>query len=215
MRYEGREEQLHLIIYSAVCWMSLCILVETTLSFKSLTKKKSHDVKNRILSIIHGLYCLILSGYQLVKEQSTYAQKSTELQHFIVLTSMGYFIYDFLACEYLKISSLGLVIHHSLAIGGYASCEYFDNSTISLMGLFQAEISNAPMHLRAILRTFGMRYTKSYELLELFYMVFYIVARGIFMSHLIYTTFLNNEIPLLLRITGTSLWIQSIYYIRE
>ena len=132
MRYESREEQLHLIIYSAVAWMSLCILVESLFTFKTLSKKKAHDLKNRIVSIIHGLYSLSLSAYHLYHDQPSYIQKSTELQHFIVLTSIGYFVYDFIACQYYNISDLGLVVHHSLAIGGYVACEYYNNSTISL-----------------------------------------------------------------------------------
>jgi hypothetical protein len=36
----------------------------------------------------------------------------------------------------------------------------------SLGGLFVAEVSNFPMHLRVILRNFGRRYTKSYEYSE-------------------------------------------------
>jgi len=215
MRYEERQDQLQLILYSAVSWMSICLLIETTISFKFLSKKKAHDLKNRIVSIIHGLYCLILTGYHLFYDQPSYTQQSSDMQHFIVLTSMGYFVYDFIACEFLGISDIGVVVHHSLAIAGYASCEYYGNATMSLVGLFLAEVSNAPMHARAILRTLGKRYTKLYELFELIYLTFYIVARGIFITKMIYDCILISEIPILLRITGLGLWVQSVYYIRE
>ena len=123
--------------------MSLCLLVEAAFSFKHLTKKKEHDTKNRMVAILHGLYGLIMSGYHLLNERPSYIEKSTDLQHFIVLTSMGYFIYDFLACEFLGISDIGLVVHHSLAIAGYAACEYYEISTISIGNILNFQIVNS------------------------------------------------------------------------
>lgn len=37
-------------------------------------------------------------------------------------------------------------------------------------GLFYAEISNVPMHLRMLLKVTGLRYTKIYEANEIAYM---------------------------------------------
>ena len=59
----------------------------------------------------------------------------------------------------------------------------------SLGGLFVAEVSNLPMHLRVIFRNYNLRYTQGYEFFEnlylgilLFNSVLYILARGIICS---------------------------------
>jgi hypothetical protein len=71
------------------------------------------------------------------------------------------------------------------------------------------------MHLRSILRSFGKRYTGLYEVLDTMYINFYMISRGLFMTLVVYETTLNSEIPLLLRFTCVSLWLQSVYYIYE
>lgn len=215
MEFESTEYKVVFFIGSVLVWSAICVLVESTISFKSLTPKQDHDVKNRIVSILHGTLTLILAGYSLFVDKTGYTDPNTDVQHFAILTSMGYFLYDLIACVYYDISDRALWIHHSLAMFGYFTCVYYNNSTLSMVGLFYAELSNPPMHLRAIFRSFGMRYTISYELCDIAYIVIYIIARGVFITYAIYQTLLNGEIPFLLRFTCFSLWAQSVYFMNE
>mmetsp|Transcript_11224 Transcript_11224/g.1739 ORF Transcript_11224/g.1739 Transcript_11224/m.1739 type:complete len:104 (+) Transcript_11224:125-436(+) len=76
---------------------------------------------------------------------------------------------------------MGLYIHHTLAISGYVvGIFYTYGATDGIWGLFFAEISNFPMHLRAIFRQVGLKYTKMYEFTELSYIIIYSLSRGIF-----------------------------------
>lgn len=66
---------------------------------------------------------------------------------------------------------MGLIVHHGLCLLGFGSAIWFDYGGIdSITGLFVAEISNFPMHLRVIFRNFGLRYTRAYELSENIYL---------------------------------------------
>jgi len=97
------------------------------------------------------------------------------------LASTAYFITDAIACTNFGLADGGLYLHHSLAIGGYVSgilATY--GATDGIWGIFYAEISNLPMHLRAIVKNLGFRYTRLYETLEIIYIVVYSIARGIF-----------------------------------
>jgi hypothetical protein len=215
MEFDTTENKIVFFVGSCLVWSAICAFVESTITFKSLVPKMDHDVKNRFVSIMHGLLTLFLSGYSIFVDRSAYTDKNSDVQHFALLVSMGYFVYDFIACNYYDISDRSLVIHHSLAIFGYFMSEYYDNSTISMAGLFYAEISNSFMHLRAILRAFGKRYTLAYEAFDLAYIVVYVISRGIFVTVVVYETILVSDIPLLLRLTCTALWIQSLFFIVE
>jgi len=90
-----------------------------------------------------------------------------------------------------------------------------NNATTGLMGLFFAEISNFPMHFRAVLRTLKMRYTNLYETAEGLYIVLYILARGFGCTYLVITAVPVSETPLAIRLTCIGLWMQSLYFIYE
>ena len=215
MEFESTEYKIVFFVGSCLVWSAICVFIEGTISFKALTPKLDHDVKNRFVSIIHGLLTMCLAGYSLFVDRTGYTDKNTDVQHFALLVSMGYFVYDFIACNYYDISDNSLVIHHSLAIFGYFVCIYYNNSTLSMCGLFYAELSNSFMHFRSILRAFGRRYTQLYEALDTAYMVTYIIARGGFITYVIYEAILISEIPFLLRFTCFALWAQSVYFIKE
>jgi hypothetical protein len=64
-----------------------------------------------------------------------------------------------------------LVIHHVFCILGFGFAVYCGYGAIdSIGGLFVAEVSNFPMHMRVILRNFNLKNTKSYELAENIYL---------------------------------------------
>jgi hypothetical protein len=88
-----------------------------------------------------------------------------------VIVSLSYIIYDLVACYYYDLFDGGLLIHHVLCILGYGSGLINTNgSIISVAGIYYAEASNLPMHLRMIVRNAGLRYSSSYELFENLYL---------------------------------------------
>ena len=62
---------------------------------------------------------------------------------------------------------MSLVMHHTFVLLGYGSALMnVHGAYASILGLFFAEISNFPMHFRIILRTYDLKFTKLYELME-------------------------------------------------
>jgi len=158
---------------------------------------------------------MVFAGYSLFHDQPAYAANNSGVQHFVLLASMGYFIYDLFACIYYNIWDRALVIHHFLCIFGYLVSEYTGTSTLSMCGIFYGEISNLFMHVRAMLRLAGRKHTRFYEMMEMIYMTTYIIARGGFITKINYDTALISEIPFLLRFACLSLWTQSLIFIKE
>ena len=72
---------------------------------------------------------------------------------------------------------------------------------IIIGGLFLSEVSNFPMHFRIILRSFGLRYTLIYELIEIIYLFLYLVARGVCTPILLtWKCIISENTPLMVKI---------------
>lgn len=146
---------------------------------------------------------------------SLFSEPNSEYETFIVMLSLSYCIYDFVACLYFGLADAGLVIHHTLCVLGFGSAILEGYGAIDgIGGLAVAEISNFPMHLRVILRNYGLKYTKSYEFFENTYLLTYILARGLFCPfYLLLPSLQSFNSPILVKIICFSITAQSFYYI--
>ena len=81
----------------------------------------------------------------------------------ITMFSLAYSVYDLLACIYYGLADAGLYIHHLCCAVGFGTAVFSGYGAIDgIGGLFIAEASNFPMHLRCILRNYKLKYTKAY-----------------------------------------------------
>jgi len=72
------------------------------------------------------------------------------------------------------------------------------------------------MHLRMIVKQFGLRYTRLYETLELIYMATYMISRGIFIPFTLVIDCVKAELcPIIVKVICVGLFLQSVFYIFE
>jgi hypothetical protein len=185
------------------------------LNDKHLPREDWLDLRNRIVSIIHGTAIMFLSGYNTYFAHSACGEKNTNFETFLLQFSDGYFLYDLLAMAYLGILDKSMLIHHSICIGGLTGGLITKTSAdILVSALFLTEISNPAMHFRVILRLLGLRYTKAYEVAEYTYMILYIFGRVGLGLPVLYRTWVCPTNHIIVKLMGTSLIAQSLYYIR-
>jgi len=133
MRLETLEDKLTFFCGATVAWFVLYTFVNYNLELPAkIGKRKADDLKNRVVSIVHGLFALVVSGYHIYRDNPQYAEPATPIQHIILLTSCAYFIYDFIACVYYGLADTGLVLHHAMCLVGMVSCEMMNNCTTGL-----------------------------------------------------------------------------------
>ena len=105
--------------------------------------------------------------------------------------AVGYFIYDFLAMAYYGLLDSTMIIHHGICISGMSAPLTVGLSANHVVrGMLVAEVSNPFMHVRCILKHYGLRYTLSYETMEIAFMIIYINSRIILGCHLVSLTVL-------------------------
>ena len=81
------------------------------------------------------------------------------------------------------------------------------------MGLFVAEVSNPPMHMRIMLKHIGLRYSRSYEVAELCYFTFFFIGRMVIGQPAVYVTMVCEHLNLLAKIVCLGVLAQSFQFL--
>lgn len=154
------------------------IYISNRIVRKRLGKFEIKDTQNRIVSLIHGMMCIVLAIYDITYVALPCGSPNTKIQNFTITMNIGYFIYDAFVMDYLGLLNWAISIHHFIwVIGIYLSLCFDASASEILAGLFVGEISNPVMHLRLILRNFGYKDTKIYHFIEYCFILIYIYYR--------------------------------------
>mmetsp|Transcript_32947 Transcript_32947/g.50382 ORF Transcript_32947/g.50382 Transcript_32947/m.50382 type:complete len:174 (-) Transcript_32947:55-576(-) len=122
-------------------------------------------------------------------------------------------MYDFLAMAYFGLLDGAMVLHHSICIFGFtASLVTGLGANFTIMGLYVTEVSNTFMHMRVILKHYGLRYTKSYEAMEISFILLYIYGRILLAPSLTWNTSMCNSNHMFTRAASLGLFFQSVYF---
>ena len=151
------------------------------------SKADNLDLRNRIVSIIHGTSALGAGAYHFIQGGAECGVLNTSLQRAVLCFSLSYFTYD-LVCMWIEgILDKAMMIHHPLCLLGLFIPLYENISGMECMlAIFLSEISNPMMHIRQILRISGRRYTKAYEITEVTFISLYFYARFIAIGPVVY-----------------------------
>ena len=76
------------------------------------------DTRNRMVSFIHGLFCIAVSMYSALTENTYCGTPTTSIEYMLMTTSCGYFAYDFMAMAYFGLLDFDMTVHHMLCIAG-------------------------------------------------------------------------------------------------
>lgn len=197
-----------------IMWSGFYLLIHNVLK-SDKNFKINLDVKNRIVSICHGSLSFLFSLYFIYLNGINFEHEIDQFSVQIVALSLGYFVYDLIACLYFGLWDSKLIIHHALAMAGFGYSLLSGNGIFAgVLGLALGESSNFPMHLRSICKEIGLRHTKLYETADLMYLGIYILFRGIFSPVLCTMCFFSKSTPWMVWFVFFGLTLQSMFFIR-
>lgn len=210
----NKQELFQAFLISFIGWNLLNLIVlSLPIPDKHLPRAEMLDLRNRMVSFVHGSIILFLSGYNTYFVYSQCGEPNTHFEEILLNFSLGYFLYDLLAMWVLGILDRSMLIHHTICISGLIFAVFTNYGGESIVSaLFVTEISNPAMHVRVILKHLGLRYTKAYEVTEYSYMVLYLIGRLIGGTAIVIRTWSCAASPLVVKITGTGLLLQSIHF---
>ena len=134
----------------------------------------------------------------------------------MIYWSVGYMFYDFFAMAYYGLLDKAMTFHHWLCIFGMSyPLTYGMSANYIVMGMFVAEISNPPMHIKGILRVYGSRYTKCYEAMEISFLMLYIFGRILNGTSLVWLTCTCKDNAYIVKASSIGLLIQSYIFVPQ
>lgn len=117
-------------------------------------------------------------------------------------------MYDFTAMAYYGMLDFAMSFHHwTCIIGMSLPLTYGLSGNYIVLGMYIAEISNPFMHVRCVLRSYGLRYTKSYELMEILFMMLYIYGRLIIGPYIVWSTVTCESNHFIVRLASVGLLV--------
>lgn len=199
--------------YFVVLWTILYIVVHNVFRFTKV-RATDLDIKNRIVSIMHGTLSFLFSSIFIYYVGIDFDLPIDMLSTKLVSLSLGYFIYDLIACLWFGLWDSKLIIHHVLAICGFSFPFFIGRGIFSgIIGLMLAESSNFPMHFRVILKQMGYRHTRIYEVFDNMYLFIYMVARGVVLPIFCVMSFFSKETHLITSFIFLAMTLQSFQFI--
>jgi len=164
-----------------------------------LSKFDDLDTRNRIGAATHGLTLFFFGANFYYRFPGSCGDPNSDYAKRMIYFSVGYFQYDFWAMVYFGLVDSAMTMHHWACIFGMSiPLTYGMSANYIVKGMFVAEASNSFMHIRSILRAFGLRYTKLYEFMDISFMIFYLFFRLIIGVPLYYEVFMcehNHIVP--------------------
>lgn len=207
------EYQILRMLRIFLMWNAIYMIIHFTIQTK-LKKLTELDIKNRIISIMHGLLSFGLSAAYIIQHGIDLESPFDYFSSGIICLSFGYFLYDLLACLFFGIWDSKLIIHHFLCVVGLFALLWWRKGLFACVaGLFLAEASNLPMHVRCICRNFGLKHTRLCEYSETLYMIIYVFFRGVLAPILCVLTFMSPSTPILIALVLLGILVQSYFFI--
>jgi hypothetical protein len=179
-------------------------------------KKFTNDIHNRLPSMIHSSFTIIVGGYRLFFTEINIEAPNLLLDEICCCFSCGYFMFDSLSMIFLNLMEPAIGVHHLAGIMCYFPILYTGyGGCITLCSFLWTEIGNPSMHARIILKQWGLRHTKLYEVLEVFYITTYMFCRGIMWSPIVWASVFSTNIPKITAYAGVFLLFQSYHFMTK
>lgn len=195
--------------------LSLWSVLYFTLSSK--WPQYGYEWSCRLVSAIHAVLVTCLSAYcGFVQGPWPFTDPggpTTPLQYVTVVTSMGYFIFDFCWCIYFSTEGPTMLCHHVVSIFGLSIClvtEYYGTELIAL--IFGSEITNPLLQLRWFLRKFGYQDTVIAECVDVAFILGFTCIRMGVGTYLMICYNAMDHIPFHIKCGGVVFYIISVAF---
>ena len=167
------------MIFGSSTVFTFLFMVLTWILHLKIKPKDLADIQNRIVSTIHGLFCIwfcsteLLQGIEFGVQMSPFQEAGLNIK-------VGYFIYDTICMYIYGIYDRFIMYHHFLGIFPTLYLLTLPNIGSEFMcGLFLLEITTPCLHTKNIMKLLNQRDTKIYLIAEMAYIFTFFLSRFI------------------------------------
>ncbi|XP_066306021.1 uncharacterized protein [Miscanthus floridulus] len=202
---------------NVVSWVASGVVLWSTafLLVRALFPKRSYDFCNRAVSTMHAVAAVCLASLSVADWSCPVcplAAASSPRQMRALAVTLAYMVYDAACCHLNGDTRLDNTVHHLVSIVGIgAGLAYQRCGTEEVACLFITEISSPLLHLREMLKEFGVRDTDLNLLVDVLFAVTFSVARMGFGPYITYVT-VTADNPILIKAMASGLQLVSAYW---
>ena len=201
-----------LLILLSSTGFSIAFLIVLYFFDLPIQKPKLLDIKNRIVSSIHGLFCIWFS-IKCLLEDNELGSPTTSFQNTVITISVGYFIYDTISMLAYGLYDRSILIHHLLIVSFATVILQTNYGGIEMVYMyFLGEITNPLLQMKSCLKALDQRDTKLYLLFEISYLVCFCIFRLGFGAPFFFSVILSDKIGIYSKAFLISGSVLSVYW---
>lgn len=163
-----------------------------------------------LLSVIMCLYCAFLVGPW---PFDVLGEKNTPLQTLCIVVTVGYFLFDFSWCVYMRTEGIDMLLHHVTSICGLVLSLYLERSGAEMIAtIFGSEVSNPSLQVRWFLRETRNYETRLAKLNDIIFILLFLCIRIGLGARLLVCTMASSKPRALVKLGGVALYSLSVVW---
>lgn len=196
---------------------SFCLWISLYYVLCIVNKRCSLEWNCRMLTVCHGLlsvimcmYCAFLVGPW---PFDALGEKNTPLQTLCIVVTLGYFLFDFSWCIYMRTEGIDMLLHHVTSICGLVLSLYLERSGSEIIAtIFGSEVSNPSLQVRWFLRETGNYETRLAKLNDIVFILLFLCIRIGLGARLFVCTMASAKTTAFVKLGGAALYSVSVVW---
>jgi len=167
-----------------------------------------------MVSMMHGFILISFAAPLFYIYPGECGDANTPYQKRMLYTAVGYFFYDFIAVCYYGLMEPATFFHHLICIIGMTlPLTYGMSANFVVRGMHAAECADPLIHSRVILRHYGLKYTQTYEVVEILFMFVYVIGRVGLYSYATWSTCVCDQNHWMVKFVAVALVVHTMYFV--
>ena len=199
------------VLMSIACWSLLYVFM------LKINHLRSSEWNCRIVAMIHSLVASRLSEASFITDGEnpfkTIGERNSHFQNFVLISSGGYFIFDFIWCIIMGTEGIMMLMHHVISIFSLIGGLHLNHSGSEIcITLWGSELTNTFLQTRWFLRE-TKQYDTSFGTFNdfTFFGIFSFTRMGIG-TGLAYLFFKAEKTIIAIKVGGFFFWLISILW---
>lgn len=204
----------HIVLQTLSCFLAWTIIYCLIMIINS---HRSSDWNSRVFAITHAVFITAMSYWCAFQTGpwpfDTLGFPNTPFQKLVLVSSFGYFLFDFMWCVYMGTEGLIMLLHHVISIASMTYGLYTGHSGAEIIAtIFGSELTNPYLQLRWFLRETQNYQTTFAYINDLIFMGLFFYCRIGVGSYLLYSMIIAEKPTVLIKAAGSGMYFVGVIW---
>mmetsp|Transcript_27144 Transcript_27144/g.24011 ORF Transcript_27144/g.24011 Transcript_27144/m.24011 type:complete len:266 (+) Transcript_27144:85-882(+) len=196
-------------------YYALFELAAKTIKIPKFSHQKSLSIALTFPALLHDIMVIVFPVLYWITHGPTLHKYGDLWNNIMNLDTSAYFLVHGIILKKYNMFTTNHAIHHIATIVCAFGVTITGETPVGVAVEFCLHLSHIPLHMRCILRDFGLKYTSAYEYVEAFYFGVYAFERTVGLTYLMKVSIFDVQVNMFLNIMLCAIYIQSIVFIYQ